>query len=357
MLSLTPNTDPVYSPPAAVNALDRFFLRLINDKRDLPFVHLLIKVGLMLVPLAVLVFLPFITGGFWLLAAGLYLYLNNVTYKGPFGLMLHCSSHRPLFRKKYRVLNLIIPWGLAPFFGQSPETYFAHHIGMHHVENNMADDESSTMPYQRDSGADFTRYFFTFLFTGIYTLAIYHFTKRSKRLCYRTVRGELLFIAFCSTLSFVNWEATLVVFILPFLAFRLVAMAGNWVQHTFICPEQPDNDYRNSITCINVKFNHKCWNDGYHISHHIDPSLHWTEHPVYFRKHMDQFARNRSVIFAGLNFLDIFILLMRKRYDTLANHFVDVGGAFNSNDEVIAHLRSRVAPIPFPIAESKALAA
>jgi hypothetical protein len=63
------------------------------------------------------------------------------------------------------------------------------------------------------------------------------------------------------------------------------------------------------------------------------------------------------VIFAGLNFLDIFILLMRKRYDTLANHFVDVGGAFNSNDEVIAHLRSRVAPIPFPIAESKALAA
>jgi fatty acid desaturase len=357
MLSLPPNTDPVYSPPAAVNALDRFFLRLINDKRDLPFIHLLIKVGLMLVPLAVLLFLPFITGGFWLLAAGLYLYLNNVTYKGPFGLMLHCSSHRPLFRKKYRVLNLIIPWGLAPFFGQSPETYFAHHIGMHHVENNMADDESSTMPYQRDSGADFTRYFFTFLFTGIYTLAIYHFTKRSKRLCYRTVRGELLFIAFCSTLSFVNWEATLVVFILPFLAFRLVAMAGNWVQHTFICPEQPDNDYRNSITCINVKFNHKCWNDGYHISHHIDPSLHWTEHPVYFRKHMDQFARNRSVIFAGLNFLDIFILLMRKRYDTLANHFVDVGGAFNSNDEVIAHLRSRVAPIPFPIAESKALAA
>jgi hypothetical protein len=173
------------------------------------------------------------------LIAAVYLFVNNVTYKGPFGLMLHCSSHRPLFRKEVAPLNYLIPWVLAPFFGQSPETYFAHHVGMHHVENNMEDDESSTMPYQRDSGKGFTRYFFTFLFTGIYTLVQYHFNKRSKKLAWRTVRGELLFIAFCTALCFVNWQATLVVFILPFLAFRLVAMAGNWVQHTFICPEQP----------------------------------------------------------------------------------------------------------------------
>lgn len=348
MIDLPPNTDPVYTAPESFSRLDRFFLGLINDERDLPFIYLTLKISATLLPLAVLLFMPFLQGWAWLAVAALYLFLNNVTYKGPFGLMMHCSSHRPLYKRKYGALNHVIPWVLAPFFGQSPETYFAHHVGMHHVENNMEDDESSTMPYQRDSGAHFTRYFFTFLFTGIYTLAVYHFTKRSRKLGWRTVRGELLFIAFCTALCFVNWQATLVVFILPFLAFRLVAMAGNWVQHTFICPLEPANDFRNSITCINVKFNHKCWNDGYHISHHVNPTLHWTEHPEYFRANLDKFAENRSVVFAGLNFLDIFILLMRKRYDLLAERFVNVGGRFKNDEEVIAHLKSRVAPIPFP---------
>ena len=357
MLSLPLNTDPTYSAPDSYSRMDRFFIGLINDKRDLPFIHLLLKVSFSIVPLAALLFVPGLNIWLWLLMAATYLYINNVTYKGPFGLMLHCTSHRPLFRKKYAPLNYVIPWLLAPFFGQSPETYFAHHVGMHHVENNMEDDESSTMSYQRDSGKGFTRYFFTFLFSGIYTLVLYHFNKRSKKLAWRTVRGELLFIAFCTALCFVNWQATLVVFILPFLAFRLVAMAGNWVQHTFICPEQPGNDYRNSITCINVKFNHKCWNDGYHISHHINPTLHWTEHPKYFREHLTKFAENRSVVFAGLNFLDIFILLMKDDYAKMAAHFVNVGDVFRSDEEVIAHLRSRVVPIPFPVAGKVAMAA
>lgn len=357
MLSLPLNTDPTYSAPDSYSRMDRFFIGLINDKRDLPFIHLLLKVSFSIVPLAALLFVPGLNIWLWLLMAATYLYINNVTYKGPFGLMLHCTSHRPLFRKEYAPLNYVIPWLLAPFFGQSPETYFAHHVGMHHVENNMEDDESSTMSYQRDSGKGFTRYFFTFLFSGIYTLVLYHFNKRSKKLAWRTVRGELLFIAFCTALCFVNWQATLVVFILPFLAFRLVAMAGNWVQHTFICPEQPGNDYRNSITCINVKFNHKCWNDGYHISHHINPTLHWTEHPKYFREHLTKFAENRSVVFAGLNFLDIFILLMKDDYAKMAAHFVNVGDVFRSDEEVIVHLRSRVVPIPFPVAGKVAMAA
>lgn len=97
-----------------------------------------------------------------------------------------------------------------------------------------------------------------------------------------------------------------------------------------------------------VKFNHKCWNDGYHICHHVNPTLHWTEHPEYFRSNLDKFAENRSVVFAGLNFLDIFILLMRKRYDLLAERFVSLGGQFKNDEEVIAHLKSRVVPIPFP---------
>ncbi len=353
MLQFTTLTDPEYAPPGRRSFLDRWFLQLIRDERDLPFVYMTLRVTFTLIPLAVLLYMPFIEGWVWLLVAVVYLFINNVTYKGPFGLMLHCTTHRPFFKRDW--MNQYIPWVLAPFFGQSPQTYHAHHVGMHHAENNLEPDESSTMPYQRDSAMAFTRYFLVFFFTGIYTLAAYLFMRRRKRLFYRTVRGELLFIAFCVALSFVDWKATLVAFILPFLAFRLVAMAGNWVQHAFISAEEPGNHYQNSITCINVKFNHKCWNDGYHISHHIDPTMHWTEHPAFFRAHLREFAEQRAVVFSGLNYLDIFGLLMRDRYDILAQHFVDVGALYKDDAEVIAFLRSRTAPVPF--ASAAALAA
>jgi len=35
------------------------------------------------------------------------------------------------------------------------------------------------------------------------------------------------------------------------------------------------------------------------------------------------------------------------RYQELADHFVDVGGHYKNDEEVIAFLRSRTAPIPF----------
>ncbi len=346
MRTLAANTDPTYDEPSRPGRFDRSLLHLLRDPRDLPFPNLTLRVAALLLPLAVVLYLPIPAWLWWPAAMG-YLYLNNVTYKGPFGLMLHCSTHRALYKKEYNALNLIIPWVLAPFFGQSPGTYRAHHVGMHHVENNLEPDESSTMPYQRDSARGFTRYFLLFFFTGIYTLCAYLFMRRRKRLLYGAVRGEALFLLMCGALCLVNWQATLVVFILPFITFRLVAMAGNWVQHAFVCAEEPGNHYTNSITCINVAFNHKCWNDGYHISHHIDPTMHWTEHPAFFRAHLALFAQNKAVVFEGLNYLDIFGMLMRKRYDLLAHHFVDIGGHYRNDAEVIAFLRSRTAPIPW----------
>lgn len=347
MLSVPVNTDPTYVEPTSYSALDRFFLKLIRDKRDLPFVYLLIRVTFTLIPMAVLLYMPFVPNWLWWIIALTYLFINNISYKGPFGLMLHCTTHRPFFKQKYSILNQYIPWVLAPFFGQSPETYRAHHVGMHHAENNLEPDESSTMPYQRDSGMDFLKYYLRFLFTGMWTLVAYLIGRKRNKLAMQAARGEFLFFVFCGLMCLVNWPATLVAFILPFIAFRLVAMAGNWTQHTFICPDEPGNDFKNSITCINVKFNHKCWNDGYHISHHIHPTMHWTEHPNFFHTHLDDFAKNRAVVFAGLNYGDVFLLLIRDRYDVLAQHFVNVGNVYSSDEEVIAFLKRRVQPIPF----------
>lgn len=135
MKQLITITDPVFIKPKKYSAADRFFLKYIRDERDLPFVYLTIKISLTLIPLGILLYLPFIQGWLWWAIAIAYAYLNNFVFKGPFGLMLHCTSHRVFFRKKYGFLNHYLPWVVAPFFGHSPETYFTHHIGMHHAEN------------------------------------------------------------------------------------------------------------------------------------------------------------------------------------------------------------------------------
>ena len=166
-------TDPVFSGPPNYHSIDRFWLSLINDERDLPFVYLTLKITFILLPVGLLLYMPFVTGGWWWSVAGLYFILNNFIFKGPFGLMLHCTSHRPFFKPTFKLLNKYLPWVISPFFGQTPETYASHHLAMHHRENNMEDDLSSTMPYQRDSFTGFLRYFFTFFFTVIPTLALY----------------------------------------------------------------------------------------------------------------------------------------------------------------------------------------
>jgi fatty acid desaturase len=346
MKNLQAITDPVYTP-APFNSTDKFFLKFLRDERDLPFVYLTIKITFTLIPLAVLLYLPFVHGWWWALAAVVYQYLNNITFKGPFGLMLHCTSHRAFFKKKYQVLNYYLPWVIAPFFGHGPETYYAHHIGMHHPENNLEEDESSTMPYQRDSLKGFAHYIGTFFVRGSYDLAAYFFRKKRNKLLESTVRGELLFIFLCVVLSFISFKATFVVFIIPFILYRLIAFIGNWAQHAFVSADDPANAYRNSVTCINTNYNHKCWNDGYHISHHIKPAMHWTEHPLFFQKTINDYSRNDAIVFDGIHFLHVFIYLMRKRYDLLAKNFVNIGNRYHNDEEVIQLLKSRTRKIEF----------
>ncbi|MEO8820878.1 MAG: fatty acid desaturase [Ginsengibacter sp.] len=341
MKQLLKNRDPVFVRPKSYSRVDRFFLKYIKDERDLPFAWLTVRISLTLIPLGILLYMPFINGWLWWIIAIGYAFCNNIIYKGPFGLMLHCTSHRVFFKKEYSFLNYYLPWIVAPFFGHSPETYFTHHIGMHHAENNLENDESSTMPFRRDSLIDFSSYFIKFLFKGVSDLASYFYYKKRTRLMYRTVRGEVLFIAFCVGLSFINFWATLWVFILPYFLYRLVAMMGNWAQHAFIDPEDPGNSYKNSITCINTKYNVKCWNDGYHIGHHEKQTMHWTMHPVYFSETIDRYVSEKAIVFDGIHFLHVFFWLMRKRYDLLASHFVDIGHRYQNDDEVIKLLKSR----------------
>jgi fatty acid desaturase len=334
-------TDPVFVKPGHYNWLEKQCLKLIRDERDLPFIKLSLRILLVVIPISVALFFHFT----WWVAVPL-LVINIATGLGPFILMLHNTSHRKLYKKEYNWLNKLIPWVLGPFYGETPETYFGHHVMMHHAENNLIDDLSCTMNYQRDNMLDFLKYFFLFFFFGMSDLSYYF--KRTNRLKFirKILMGEIGFIVMCIVLWQYNWQATLTVFILPFIIARFGMMAGNWAQHAFIDATDPANCYKNSITCINCGYNQTCFNDGYHIGHHLRANMHWTEMPLEFKRNIEKYKANNAVVFQGIDFFVIWFLLVTHNYKYLASKYVDLSDRFKSQDEVIAYLKQRVARIP-----------
>ena len=333
-------TDPTFEPKEERNAFERFWLRLIRDERDLPFISLALQMTLLILPAGIGMF--FVPDAYVWWVAPPYWGLVFLGFLDRYMLMLHNTSHRPLFKRKFNFMNKWVPWVLGIFCGQTPDTYYIHHITMHHAEGNLPKDLSSTMKYQRDSLFDWLRYFFRFFFFIMFDMARYQAKKKRWPLLRKMLVGELSFYALCIGLSFVDWKATLIVFIVPFLVIRFLMMAGNWGQHAFVDPDEPDNDFKSAITCINSRYNQRAFNDGYHNSHHLAANRHWTDHPGELEDHLEEYRKNDAIIFEGIDFFMVWLYLMLKRYDTLADHFVELRDEPRSKDEIIALFERRL---------------
>ncbi len=314
--------------------------RLIVDPRDEPHVKLLLRSTLVPFAAAGLFHLGsfpwWLAGAYWLVWAGL--------FADRFTTMLHCISHRPLFRKRW--MNRLVQWLVCPFFGQSPDSFFVHHMGMHHVEDNLDADLSSTMKYQRDDPLQFLCYYGKFILAGPFALALYHARKGNRKLVRQILTGELAFYALCIAAVLWRWQPALVVFIVPFFFTRFMLMAGNWAQHAFVDPDEPANPYRNSITCLGSRYNERCFNDGYHVHHTARPTAHFSELADEFEDNIETYGRADAIVFDRLDFIAVWFLLMTRRIETLAAFFAHLPGAPERGDaEVVQLLRRRLAPI------------
>jgi hypothetical protein len=122
-------------------------------------------------------------------------------------------------------------------------------------------------------------------------------------------------------------------------------MTGNWGQHAFINTGLKNDGISNSITCINSGYNARCFNDGYHVGHHLKANRHWTELPQDFTDNVDRYAREDVIVFEGLDFFFVSVLLWTGQWRTLAKHVVRLRGKDRTDDEVIALLKARVQPV------------
>jgi fatty acid desaturase len=330
---LVGTTKVEYKPTTSYEA---FIAQFINDPRDVPVVNTIIMC--MSLPLSTaIMYISGATIPHAVLHCAVFFFLLRKYVLG-----LHVSSHSTLFKKEYNYLNVVMPVLLAPFFGQTPYTYYWHHLKMHHVTDNGPDDLSSTLFYQRDDFFHFLHYFLRFYLFIFIELSMF-FAKRKR---FNAV-ANILFSEIGTVLSlfylakYVDFYTTFVCLILPLNIVRFGMMQGNWVQHAFLQRDDPlGGGLRNSITVVNSSYNKECFNDGYHASHHLHPRRHFLDHPAELLQNRNVYYEHNAIVFKQTNYDEVWWMLMTKNYSALADKWVHVGTCQKpSKEEIIKMLK------------------
>ena len=316
-----------------------FLPRLLHDPRDAPVAHLF---GNILCYLAIS--LPALAALDTHWAGCVYFTTLFILFFERFILALHFHSHRPLTR--HWTLNEIPQYLLAPLFGVPPGVYTAHHLVMHHVEGNMFPrDLSSTECYHRDSKLHFLLYWLRFLCLSAVELPYYAAQKQRWGLSVHL----LLSFAGSTVAYFLAYAASPVVatwaLFVPLLAGSFFLMLGNWSQHMFVDPKDPDSPYGITYDLINTPANQKTFNDGYHLQHHLNSRRHWSELPCAFQEHMAELKQRDAIVFSGLSFIEVGACVFLQRYDTLTTHFVDLKDRCMARAQTEKLLRARLRPV------------
>ncbi len=343
-MSVPAITDPKKAPQYAPTAFQRWIESMLVEPRDALFVRVALRSFFIVAPLQVALYVQFS----WWLAAVLWT-VQIAWLAPPTILMLHNTMHRPFF-KKPRVMNRVVPYAMSVLFG-IPTGYMEHHVGMHHAENNLRADISSTMRYQRDSFLNWLVYFLRFFFFSHVELTRYFLKKKRPAMARRAIGSDLMHIALMGGLCFLNWRATVAALLVPYLFMRMAMMWGNWGQHAFIDARRPGDSFVNSITCINSVYNQRCFNDGYHIGHHLKQTRHWSEMPADFEANIHRYAQEGCIVFKSIDFFMVSLFLFLKRYDWLARCFVRLPGDTRTDAEVIEFLKGRTSKIAEDVPE------
>ncbi|KAF8063047.1 REE1 [Scenedesmus sp. PABB004] len=370
--------------------------RTLEDDRDAPALLLLANVVATVVPAAVALhlLLPSLPPGAAHALGAAYLGTTYALFLQRFLLTLHFTQHRRLC--KHGALNAVAPYLLAPLFGVPCGAYRLHHVVMHHVEDNADGwDLSSTERFSRDSPLSFLRYWLRFALASGVELPLYAARRGRVADAARAAASMAAGWAAAAALWARCPAATLYTLLLPYALSSLALMFGNWSagrwpaprrgqrragqpahgargpptrrraatplrrhrsQHVFVDPSAPRDDYRLTYNCLACPDNARTFNDGYHILHHANSRLHWSELPAAFLQQLALHDERDALVFRGVGFFDVGLAVFTGRLGWLADRVVPCGPrqAARSREEWVALLRRRLEPVPPPGAAAKA---
>lgn len=324
---------------------NEFFFRVpglqccLKDQRDEPICHLLLNVCFFWA-----FWMPVVQCSNSHVVGSLYFVFLMVFFYERFVLALHFASHRKIFQMN--ILNMVPQYFMAPFFGIPPGFYSAHHLIMHHTEENkFPADLSSTEVYQRDNFIHFMIYYCSFLSSSFVRLPLYILRQKRHAMFLQLVLCLIFYVRILASVYRYSVVLATWFLIAPLVLGSFFLMLGNWSQHVFINEKNPDCAYGIAFDIINSPSNQKTFNDGYHLQHHLNSRKHWTELPRAFQENIEKMKQSKGLVFSNTSFVEIGINVFLQRYDKLIMCYVSLQENPQSAKEIESLLRQRLRPI------------
>jgi hypothetical protein len=263
-----------------------------------------------------------------------------------FILGLHYSAHVRIWKREWAWLDHVIAVFIGPLFGIPAGAYHAHHILMHHKEDNqLCYDASSTMFFQRDSYVHLLVYCLRYLLFIWVELPFVLCLRGRYRECLGLVVLGGGYVCVLRMGLRVIPLASAYIFFLPLLIVSFALMRGNHLQHIFVSRTHPKCTYRHSYDLCNCPTNEKSFNDGFHIEHHVSPLTPWYLLPQKFITLLPKHRENDSFIFSHIAPDEVHAHIFRGDLDKLADHYVYIGQPSGVDREtLLGEMRQRLLP-------------
>lgn len=199
-------------------------------------------------------------------------------------IVAHNHMHRPLFRSHgwNAIFQLFLMFGS----GQPPTGIITAHNERHHGHpDSEFDFVRTSLVRSRWNAVNLLA--FPFLSVSAMIREKPDDLKRWKtarpRLYRQALRERSVFYGVMVLLLVVDWRATLLFLVLPWIAAQFMLVGVNLLQHQD-CDTASEYDHSRNVT--GALANWLLLNNGYHTAHHLRPSLHWSLLPEFHRRHV-----------------------------------------------------------------------
>jgi len=263
----------------------------------------------------------------------------------------HCDIHNNLFSSSHLapgfakvgvwLTSQYLRVVLNPLCSRIPHFYRIHHVYMHHVENNGAEDLQTTMHADRTSFHDFCVHALKLAVSNSFGVDLYSYLVRKRR--YREVRqllaGMVGWFAALALIAAYSPVGAAVVLIVHFLG-AVPGAINTYIWHGFVDPDDPENVYLNTVNSV---VNPDVLLVGsLHLRHHIKGGEHWTKQAAMTPAESDACLQKSVVLLSPLPGNALLSALWRDRMDIIATRVRPLPGQASS--DMVDMLRRRTRP-------------